>query len=96
MSCRIDRLLGGKHEIILHVSGRIHAEQVDMLKELAEREEGRVVIDLREVCLVDRDSVRLLAAIQEKGIELRNPPAYIREWVSRERTLGLRDTSAEG
>lgn len=96
MSCRIDRLPGRNHETILRVSGRIHAEHVDILKQLAAREEGTVAIDLGEVGLVDGDSVRLLAAIESNGIELRNCPAYIREWVARERNLRPRDRGAEG
>lgn len=88
MSCRIERLLCGQHETTLRVSGRIHAEQVGILKEMAEREASKVAIDLREVSLADRESVRLLAVLEENGIELRNCPAYIREWVARERALG--------
>ena len=94
MSCRIERLLGGEEETVLRVSGRIHAEQVDILKEMTEREATEVAIDLRDVSLVDRDSVRHLAVLEENGIELRNCPAYIREWVARERSLAARDGSA--
>ena len=49
-------------------------------------EEGCVVaLDLTEVKLVDRDAVTLLARTEGNGIELRNCPAYIRGWVTRER-----------
>jgi anti-anti-sigma regulatory factor len=85
MSCRIERLLIGKDEIVLRVSGRIHAEHVGMLQQMAERETRSVAIDLHEVDLVGRDSVKLLAAIEAKGNELRNCPTYIREWIARER-----------
>lgn len=84
MSFRIDRVAGGKLETVLRVSGRIQAEQVAMLDELAGSEEGKVAIDLREVSLVDRGSVRVLAALEDKGIELRDCPAYVREWMARE------------
>ena len=48
--------------------------------------ESRVVaIELAEVELVDRDAVKLLALNEANGIELRHCPAYIREWVTRER-----------
>jgi hypothetical protein len=49
------------------------------------REEGQVVIDLTEVRLVDREAVRLLVVSEANGIEFRNCPAYIREWVAQER-----------
>ena len=45
-----------------------------------------VALDLEEVILVDREGVMLLAHSEANGIELRNCPAYIREWVARERT----------
>jgi hypothetical protein len=86
MSCRIERLGSEEDFVVLRVSGRIHGEHVDTLRELAGREKGRVVIDLRELILVDREAVRLLASSEANGIELRNCPAYIREWISRERT----------
>lgn len=56
-----------------------------MLRELLGREKGGVAIDLREVILVDREVVSFLAVSENDGIELRNCPAYIREWVDREK-----------
>lgn len=56
-----------------------------MFRELLGPEKGRVVIDLREVILVDREVVSFLAVSENNGIELRNYPAYIREWVDREK-----------
>lgn len=70
----------------MRVSGRICAENVDTLRELLGWEKGRVAIDLKEVILVDLEAVRLLAATETNGTKLRNCPAYIREWVARERT----------
>jgi hypothetical protein len=86
MSCRIERLQSEEDFVVLRVSGRIHGQHVDVLRELVEREKGGVAIDLTEVILVDREAVRLLALSEEKGVELRNCPAYVREWVARERT----------
>ena len=45
-----------------------------------------VAIELSEVELVDRDPVKLLAQAEAEGIELRSCPAYIREWITNERT----------
>jgi len=85
MTCRIDRLAGEQSRVVFRVSGRLHAENVDTLRELLGREEGAVAIDLEEVTLADHEAVKLLAGCETKGTELRNCPAYIREWVSRER-----------
>src|SRR5947209_17058611 len=85
MSCRIDRIVGAGDLVVLRVSGRIRAENVDTLRELLGREKAGVAIDLKEVTLVDRDAVAFLALSETGGSELRNCPAYVREWVDRER-----------
>jgi anti-anti-sigma regulatory factor len=85
MSCRIDRIVGAGDLVVLRVSGRIRAENVDTLRELLRREKAGVAIDLKEVTLVDRDAVTFLALSETGGIELRNCPGYVREWVDRER-----------
>ena len=76
---------------MFHISGRISAQDVDMLRALLEEERRVVAIDLKEVLLVDREAVKLLALRESNGDELRNCPAYIREWITRERadTNGL-------
>jgi hypothetical protein len=38
---------------------------------------------LAEVTLVSRQAVRALTLAERHGIELRNCPAYVHEWVSR-------------
>jgi len=86
MSRRIERLVSEGDLVVFYVSGRIQGEQVETLRELVEREEGGVAIDLTEVNLVDREAVRVLALSEANGVELRNCPAYIRSWVARERT----------
>src|SRR5258708_10615004 len=85
MSCRIDRLVIGKELVILRISGRIGGPDVDLLRALLEQERSAVAIDLVEVTLVDRAAVSLLAASEINGTELRNSPAYVREWVTREK-----------
>jgi len=77
MCLRIERLVGGEDLVVFRVSGRIHAEHVDMLRELLGREKGKVVVDLREVTLVDRDAFSFLALSEANGVELRNCAAYI-------------------
>jgi hypothetical protein len=44
-----------------------------------------LVLDMAEVTLVDVEAVRFLIACETQGIELRHCPAYIREWIARER-----------
>jgi hypothetical protein len=91
MTCRIDRRVIGQGCATLYISGRITEECVDTLRVLLEQDKGAVTIDLKEVLIVDREAIELLALGEANGVELRNCPAYIREWVKRER--GDRNTS---
>ena len=88
MSCKIERILDREDFVVLRVSGRIQGENVDTLREVIGQEKGRVALDLTEVLLVDREAVRFLAVSEANGVELRNCPAYIREWVTSERDIG--------
>jgi hypothetical protein len=85
MSCRIDRLVNGEDLVILRISGRITGQDVDMLRALLEQERSAVAIDLKDVLLVAREAVQLLALRESNGAELRNCPSYIRQWVTKER-----------
>jgi hypothetical protein len=86
MSCRIDRLVADDDRVILRISGRITVEDLDILRDVLARERRPVVvIDLENVLLIDRDAVTFMAAAEADGIELRNCPPYVREWVARER-----------
>src|SRR3954469_24597671 len=85
MSCRIDRSVSAENLVVLFISGRITGEHVDMLRGVLEQESGGFAIDLKNVLLVDRDAVKLLALSEANGTELRNCPPYVREWVTRER-----------
>lgn len=79
--------ISAKREIMAFtLSGRIGAEEVAELQRLFEVEgrDHRIVLDLKEVKLVDRDAVRFLARCETNGIRLDNCPPYIREWIARE------------
>src|SRR2546427_13207987 len=96
MSCRIDRVVSAENLVVLFISGRITGEHVDMLRGVLEQESGGFAIDLKNVLLVDREAVRLLALSEANGTELRNCPPYIREWAARERAQTNTDTSEKG
>jgi hypothetical protein len=71
----------------LTLSGHMEAEHIAALKELLDLQ-GRspnVILDLREVRLADRHAVGFLRGCEMKGIKLKNCPAYIREWMGREK-----------
>jgi hypothetical protein len=65
------------------VSGRIRAEQLSDLRRSAEAERTSDV--LSEVSLVDVEVVRFLLHCEMQGIRLAHCPAYVREWMVREK-----------
>jgi hypothetical protein len=71
----------------LTLSGHMEAEHIAALKELLEFQEDarNVILDLREIRLADRHAVGFLRGCETKGITLKNCPAYIREWMEREK-----------
>ncbi len=45
----------------------------------------KIVLDLRDVRLADRDAVKFLRDCEAGGMKLENCPAYVREWMNREK-----------
>ena len=70
---------------VLSISGRIDAEHLSDLQSEVATINDRVVLDLEEVNLVDRDAVGFLVRSEQTGVELRSCPPYIREWMLREK-----------
>jgi hypothetical protein len=62
------------------------AENIGELEMLLREEacESRTVLDLNDLTLVDQGAVRFLRDCEADGIQLRNCPAYIREWINQE------------
>jgi anti-anti-sigma regulatory factor len=88
MTCKFDRVLTPDGFVVLRVSGRIDGANVETLWELVEKEkttEVGLAIDLTEVTLVSHEAVDVLTHAEASGIELKNCPAYVREWLSRQR-----------
>lgn len=73
--------------VVFNLSGRIQVDHLPELEALlkAASAEHKLVLDLQQVKLVDRDVVRFLAEIEPARASLRNCPAFIRQWISHER-----------
>ena len=82
---RITKTANG--EVVFKLSGRMNAENVSELEKLlrAEVSGRRIVLDLEDLTLVDQDVVSFFRNCEADGIELKNCPAYIREWITGER-----------
>ena len=73
-------------EAVFRLSGRMDAENLGDLEALLNAESGdEIILDLKDLTLVDLDVVRFLRHCETGSIELRNCPAYIREWLNGER-----------
>ena len=74
-------------EVVIKLSGRMDAENIGELETLV-REEAkgrRIVLDLKDLTLVDQDAVSFLKRCEADNITLKDCPAYIREWITRGR-----------
>ena len=74
-------------QVVRRISGRLDGENLAELKQLLQSEGvGRpIVLELRELTLVDQEAVRFLEQCDSKGIELQNCAPYICEWIERQR-----------
>jgi len=87
---RIQRQADGENSVTFSLSGRIEAKHVDELRELIEAEHGKIFLDLEEVKLVNCDAVGFLSSCDARGIELRNCPPYVHQWI-----LGVQSSKNE-
>ena len=82
---KITRAANG--EMVIKLSGRMGAENLGELEKLisAESDGRRIVLDLKDLKLVDQDAVSFLKRCETESIQLKNFPAYVREWITGER-----------
>ena len=81
---RIESVNDGR-SVVLKLSGRIDEEHHAQLHAEIEKSGDVSKLDLKDVNLVDRSSVRFLMQCESRGIQLANCPLYVQEWISRER-----------
>jgi len=73
----------GNGRVLFTLSGRIETEDIKQLQELlAVETSGRqLVLDLRDVTLVNEDAVKFLDRCEADGIQLENCPLHVRKWI---------------
>jgi anti-anti-sigma regulatory factor len=78
---KIERSANGR--VVFKLSGRIEAEDVKELRGLLAMETAgqQLVLDLRDVTLVNQDAVKFLESCEADRIMLENCPPYIRKWI---------------
>jgi len=79
----------------LRLSGRIQSNQIASIRSEIDGNCTTKILDLSEVTLVDLGVVRFLINCEDDGIELVQCPAYVREWMLRERDEGVEAGSSD-
>jgi len=86
MTFRIETAIRGRF-IVFVLSGRIETPAIAELRSLFKLQTDglHIVLDLKDVSLVDRDVLRFLVSCEADGVRLENCAPYIREWIEREK-----------
>ena len=82
---RIQRSENG--EVVFTLSGQMDEEPMAELETLISSEANgrRIVLDLKDLTLVNEDAITFLERCESNSITLENCPPYIREWIKRQR-----------
>jgi hypothetical protein len=86
MAFRIETAARGRFSVFT-LSGRIEAQAIAELERLfgLQADDCHIVVDLKDVSLVDREAMRFFARCEADGVKLENCTPYIREWMEREK-----------
>jgi hypothetical protein len=89
MPFRIETAARGRFTVFI-LSGRIQKEAITELRKLFESqtEFRQIVLDLKDVGVIDREVMRFFVLCAANGLKLENCAAYIREWMEREKDGG--------
>ena len=82
---RIQRSANG--EVVFTLSGQMDEESIAELETLINSEANglRILLDLKDLTLVNEDAITFLERCESNSITLENCPPYIREWIKRQR-----------
>jgi hypothetical protein len=85
---------GGGCVTKLRLSGRIQSDQIPSIRSEMDNDCANNILDLSDVTLVDLGVVRFLISCEDRGVQLMQCPAYVHEWMLRERVeAGQPDSS---
>jgi hypothetical protein len=78
----------GDRRVLFTLSGRIETtEDIEQLQQLlaVEARGQQLILDLRDVTLVNQDAVTFLRRCEADGIKLENCPLHVRRWIDQVR-----------
>jgi hypothetical protein len=86
MTFRIETEARGRFTVFL-LCGRIEGPAIAELRRLFELQPDyrHIILDLKEVSVVDREVMRFFISCEADGVKLENCTPYIREWMEREK-----------
>jgi hypothetical protein len=86
MTFRIETAARGTFTVFI-LSGRIETQAIAELKRLFELQTDypEIVLDLKDVGVIDRDVVPFLMCCEADGVKLENCASYVLEWMEREK-----------
>ena len=86
MTFRIETEARGRFTVFI-LSGRIEKPAIAELRRLFDlrTDYHGIVLDLKDVGVVDREVMRFLMSCEADGVKLENCAPYIREWMEREK-----------
>jgi anti-anti-sigma regulatory factor len=86
MAFRIETEARGRFTVFI-LSGRIETQAIAELRRLfeCETEYRDIVLDLKDVSVIDRDVMRFFVRCEADGVKIENCTPYIREWMEREK-----------
>ena len=87
---RIERTANG--QVVFTLSGRMQTEDIEQVQQLlvVEASGQPVMLDLRDITLVNQDAVTFLADCEVTGIEIESCPLHIRTWIDQEKRRNRR------
>ena len=82
---RIERSANG--QVVFTLSGRMQTEDIEQFQQLlvVETPGQQLMLNLRDVTLVNQDAVTFLADCEAKGIKLESCPLHVRNWIDQEK-----------
>ena len=84
-SCMLRTQRTRNGQVLFALSGRIETtEDIEQLQQLfaIETSGQQLILDLRDVTLVNRDAVQFLLCCEADGIKLENCPLHVRRWIN--------------
>jgi hypothetical protein len=92
---RIEKESDG-HTTTLRLIGRIQSADLGGIRAQMDDATVHVLFDLGEVTLVSVEVIRFLSDCEDEGVVLIHCPAYVREWILRERDEQSRPRISNG